>query len=264
MIRHKIFELLVFYYENILKNNHLRILGNKKKDREDVRKYYFNQFNHIVYNIILCCKYFPKTKKKFSFADIGFYPGTLVYVLRKIFYEKGFNFFAFEHFEILRNQRLKSFFKTNLINLRGMNLNLDQEIYNKKFDLVLFSETLEHLRINPYFVLKNISKIVKKKGRLILTVPNNLKLSNRLRALFGKSVLENVKNYIVKNNDNTNLYGYHWREYTLSEIEYLLVNVGFKIEKIKTVSYNNNYFFNFLSLCGLNIGQKIVAVAKKN
>lgn len=145
-----------------------------------------------------------------------------------------------------------------------MNLNIDQEIYNKKFDLVLFSETLEHLRINPYFVLQNISKIIKKGGRLILTVPNNLKLSNRLRALFGKSVMENIKNYIVKNNDNNNLYGYHWREYTLSEIEFLLVNVGFKIEKIKTVGYNNSYFLNFLSLFGLNIGQKIVAVAIKN
>lgn len=64
---------------------------------------------------------------------------------------------------------------------------------------------------------------MKTDGRLIITTPNLVRLNNRIKLLIGKSI-----NYDISINYE---YGAHYREYTASEIIYLLETSGFK--KIK-------------------------------
>jgi 2-polyprenyl-3-methyl-5-hydroxy-6-metoxy-1,4-benzoquinol methylase len=48
---------------------------------------------------------------------------------------------------------------------------LKQKIIKKKFDYIIFSHVIEHLK-NPIFVLKELKKIMKKNGTLLLETPN--------------------------------------------------------------------------------------------
>jgi 2-polyprenyl-3-methyl-5-hydroxy-6-metoxy-1,4-benzoquinol methylase len=52
------------------------------------------------------------------------------------------------------------------------------------FDAILFGEVLEHI-FDPEMVLKNASKILKSDGVIIITTPNFLTWTNRIKFLFG-------------------------------------------------------------------------------
>jgi len=58
------------------------------------------------------------------------------------------------------------------------------ELLNQKFDLVVLPEILEHI-FDPVYVLKNSAAALKQGGEIILTTPNFLIWTNRLRFLFG-------------------------------------------------------------------------------
>ena len=55
------------------------------------------------------------------------------------------------------------------------------------FDVVVLTDVLEHL-IDPFATLRECKRILKKNGRVIITVPNFARLSNRIRMLFGDPV----------------------------------------------------------------------------
>jgi len=101
------------------------------------------------------------------------------------------------------------------------------------FDIVVFNELFEHLRINPIYTMSEVLKVLKPNGRLILTTPN-------LRSLAG------LRNFLLHNRAYSctgNIYdeyekltkiGHmgHVREYTTTEVCDFLSRVGFQPEKI--------------------------------
>lgn len=58
------------------------------------------------------------------------------------------------------------------------------ELLEQKFDLVVLPEILEHT-FEPVYILKKSSAVLKDGGGVILTTPNFLVWTNRLRFLFG-------------------------------------------------------------------------------
>jgi ubiquinone/menaquinone biosynthesis C-methylase UbiE len=54
-----------------------------------------------------------------------------------------------------------------------------------QFDIVVFSEVMEHLRF-PQKALKEIARVLQPGGRLVGSVPNAFRLRNRLKFLAGK------------------------------------------------------------------------------
>ena len=88
------------------------------------------------------------------------------------------------------------------------------------FDTIIFLEVIEHL-FNPYPPLKEIKRILKPKGSLILSTHNCYNLSMRLRFLFGQTPEPHLD---VSNEKNL---GQHIRLYNYRIIEKLLKNVGF-------------------------------------
>lgn len=67
-------------------------------------------------------------------------------------------------------------------------INFEEEIWPwqpESFDTVVMSEVIEHL-FSPELVLKKIWTVLKPGGSLIVTTPNFLMFSNRLKILFGE------------------------------------------------------------------------------
>ena len=115
---------------------------------------------------------------------------------------------------------------------------------DNSFDYILFLETIEHLR-NPYDVISKLRRILKSRGKLILSTPNILSLKSRFRFLF-----EGVYEYFREppldqvNNPKEVIFNLHLVPYRYQELEYLLVSSGFKISGIFTSVYEGyGYWF---------------------
>ncbi len=87
------------------------------------------------------------------------------------------------------------------------------------FDVVLFCEVLEHLVYDPMFTLRNIHRVLKKDGVLIVTTPNVARYQNVERMLNGENIYDPYSGY--------GAYGRHNREYTRDELHRLLAQFGF-------------------------------------
>ena len=98
---------------------------------------------------------------------------------------------------------------------------------DEEFDLVLFIDVIEHLATSKS-ALKEISRVLHRGGYLVLETPNTASLSNRLKALFGKSVHTNLDYWF-----NADQFYGHIREYTAAELKWMLNQCGFECVKIK-------------------------------
>src|SRR5258708_3195551 len=56
-----------------------------------------------------------------------------------------------------------------------------------RFDLIVFSEVIEHLSVSPEYVFPLLGVLLKEKGVLICTTPNAADIAKRLRLLLGRN-----------------------------------------------------------------------------
>lgn len=85
------------------------------------------------------------------------------------------------------------------------------------FDAIIFTEVLEHLPQSPLFALRQMYRVLKPGGSLILTTPNVARSINRAKLLLGKSVGYPLHQIIEDDGKGSNIYHRHNREYTLDE-----------------------------------------------
>jgi SAM-dependent methyltransferase len=97
------------------------------------------------------------------------------------------------------------------------------------FDLILFSEVLEHFDFHPLSFFFELKRIVKPGGKIIITTPNLCRLNNILSLIFDKSI-----NWDIKENYHENV---HRREFSKMEITWLLQSAGLKIESCEFVNF---------------------------
>ena len=101
---------------------------------------------------------------------------------------------------------------------------------SEAFDCIICWETMEHFNFNPIPFLHEVQRIMRPKGILNLTIPNQAKLDRRLKLLLGKSVRTPIDTYFLQMDDRNRMkYAPHWREYTLEEFVELLCRAGLKI-----------------------------------
>jgi len=68
------------------------------------------------------------------------------------------------------------------------NIETDEFPYaDETFDVVLFSELIEHLALNPVWALSEIHRVLKKDGHVVITTPNALSLERLTSYLSGGS-----------------------------------------------------------------------------
>src|SRR5260370_11165484 len=110
-------------------------------------------------------------------------------------------------------------------------------IADESFQLALLGEVFEHVLNHPLGLLREIHRILSRKGLLILTTPNPSTLVNAARMVFDRYSLWGTKDFIGKPKINGNRIidaaDIHYREYTVGEIVWALEQAGFSIDQVK-------------------------------
>ena len=86
------------------------------------------------------------------------------------------------------------------------------------FDLIVFSEVIEHLSVAPEFVLAVLSSMLTERGVIICSTPNASDLAKRIRLAFGRNPYERLRLYSTNPG--------HIREYTRQELYQIASSVG--------------------------------------
>lgn len=119
----------------------------------------------------------------------------------------------------------KSSSEESIFSLDVFNVEIDKFPYpDNSFDIVLCCELIEHLALDPTHMLKEMHRILKPGGRILITTPNVLVLRNLV------SLVRDRKN-IYYRYSGYGVYGRHNREWTLGELTELVSGCGFEIEK---------------------------------
>lgn len=104
-----------------------------------------------------------------------------------------------------------------------------------KFDLIIYSEVLEHLYEAPEFSLLFLNYLLKPGGFIICTTPNAASLYRRRKLFFGKNDFDKIRFYKINPG--------HYREYTKDE----LIQMA-QISELKVVEHKYPNFANPFSL----------------
>jgi SAM-dependent methyltransferase len=124
-----------------------------------------------------------------------------------------------------------------------VHFNCEQERFpfdDATFDVVLFCEILEHLQLDPVGVLREINRVLKPGGHLVLTTPNVARLENVAKLITGANIYDPYSGY--------GAYGRHNREYTRHELAKLLEYCGFQTEQAFTADVHGNPAADYLPL----------------
>ena len=100
------------------------------------------------------------------------------------------------------------------------------------FDVVLLCEVLEHFVNDPLHAMKEISRVLKPGGRLVLTTPNVNNVEHIARLLSGHNIFHPYSGFGPA--------GRHNREYTVAELKMLLTHTGFEVEHAFTSDIHHN------------------------
>jgi SAM-dependent methyltransferase len=133
---------------------------------------------------------------------------------------------------------------------KDCNITFDYEHFNieedkfpykdNEFELVIFAEIIEHLLNDPCSVLREIKRVLKPDGYLVLTTPNVARLENVARIIQGSNIYDPYSGY--------GPYGRHNREYNCHELVKLLEHEGFEIEVCFTSDVHVNNSSEYLDL----------------
>lgn len=151
--------------------------------------------------------------------------------------------------------------KPSSTQLKSSHFNIEEEQFpfsDGEFEVVLFCEIIEHLLMNPVAVLKEIKRVLKPNGTLILTTPNVSRLENVARMIAGVNIYDPYSGY--------GAYGRHNREYNKHELYLLLDYLGFTVDIMFTADVHENQagsyaavpeYENLLKHRELDLGQYI-------
>lgn len=104
---------------------------------------------------------------------------------------------------------------------------------DETFDVVLFNELFEHLRINPIFTLGEVHRVLRAGGLLLLSTPN-LRSLRGIRNLVCRNQGHAASAGVYEQYEKLETLGHmgHVREYTTREVSDFLARIGFGIEKV--------------------------------
>jgi SAM-dependent methyltransferase len=106
------------------------------------------------------------------------------------------------------------------------------------FDLAISIEGIEHLQ-SQWNLVRNLFRVLKPGGTLIITTPNILNIRSRFRYLM-EGRYEHFKRPLVKGKSWVNdLENYHIAPVSFFELQFMLESCGFSIQAVLTNSYTS-------------------------
>lgn len=124
-------------------------------------------------------------------------------------------------------------------NITTFNLETDSLPYSRGyFELIVFSEVMEHLVVSPLIYLEKLKEVLSPTGTFMITTPNSAGLHKIIPILLGRSTYFPLTDVFTTLLEDGSIYKRHNREYTLSELIYILKRANFSI---KTGTYFNAY-----------------------
>jgi SAM-dependent methyltransferase len=125
--------------------------------------------------------------------------------------------------------------KPNIKTFSYQHFNVENDIFpypSESFDVVIFAEIIEHLLNDPCKVLREVKRVLKAGGTMILTTPNVARLENVARLIAGENIYDPYSGY--------GPYGRHNREYNRHELVTLCQFEGFSVENHFTADVHEN------------------------
>jgi SAM-dependent methyltransferase len=111
------------------------------------------------------------------------------------------------------------------------------EFGDERFDTILCWETMEHFSFNPVKFVRELQRVLKPGGSVYITVPNKASFQSLGALIFGKPETS-IDSYFefedYTSNGKKAFYGFHWREYSRSELQRLFSRAGFKVKQCNT------------------------------
>ena len=188
-------------------------------------------------------KYFDNNKpaKTEKILDVGSLPGTLPRILREVLQYDG------EIYTIDLNFTDEYISYMKELGVHCVEVDIDPPFYevanhpypftfpwdDNSFDFVFACEVIEHL-VNPLHMLKEIKRILKPNGVLLISTDNQTDICNAFNLLIGKSINEDIKQSHIYNNSIVNRQ--HAHLYTKDELNFILNDLGFR--EIRIYLYN--------------------------
>jgi len=133
---------------------------------------YSSSFNFNVYDLV------PKFSKC---LDVGCSSGNLG---KRLIEKKECKVHGIEHNRIAAGSALANGYE-EVFDIDLNTYKSELKDINEKYDTIICADILEHL-INPDSVLRDISKLLGKNGRIIISLPNVAFIQVRLELLFGR------------------------------------------------------------------------------
>ena len=149
--------------------------------------------------------------------EIGCVPGQLTFLIKSL----GYDIDCVD----INPARLSEFWKALPVEPRKVDVETEPLPFeDKSFSVILFTEILEHLRVQPIFALRETARVIEDNGQLILSVPN-ITFRKRWKFLFG----HDYQGDIIKAFEQLEKVGHmgHFRLYSASEIQRMLKHVGY-------------------------------------
>ncbi len=132
-------------------------------------------------------------------------------------------------------RRLAEAFNIKLVTYEDLSRPIElNSLPDSHFDYILFSEIIEHITFNPVEMWRQLYRLLKPGGTIVLTTPNFYSLDGRWfwelrRILRGRGAGLSV-DYILQ----TNTMGPHWKEYCAKEIQeyFAMLSPDFTIGRV--------------------------------
>lgn len=186
---------------------------------------YFQNHQHRYKNDL---RIIQKYSTRGRILEIGSLPCHLTYCLKKLNYSViGLD---------ISPERASDFIKKADIDVRKCDIETERIPFpDNSFNLIIFNETFEHLRIDPISTLKKINRVLKPSGSMILETPNLYSLFNIIKFNLGFGI-----NNAYDEFEKLHSIGHmgHVRVYSTSEVIKFLQNTGFIVVK---VTYKMNF-----------------------
>ena len=213
-------------YNEIIKDNMNVNIPYSYLDQHKERFIYINNYIH---------KLYEKDQAGVRILDYGSHTGIMGVLLSNV----GFNVECCDLREVIDKYEVN--YSSNEIQHKYIRGDESLPYEDDYFDLVIFTEILEHLHESPIEKLTDIKRIIKPNGYLLLTTPNVMNLENKVKFFFNINIYQDIYRYCYNPR-----YSLHYREYTKKDLKKLLKEF-LKFDKLRFKYFNYAGGRNFVS-----------------